>query len=65
MVQAMVADLPDPVIPNSVWNRWPVLTPSARRSIAVGWSPAGWKSDTTSKGRTNDGSIAGRSGREG
>ena len=47
MVQAMVADLPDPVMPSKVWNRSPASIPAASWSIAWGWSPAGSKSDTT------------------
>src|SRR5688500_695532 len=52
MVQAMVADFPEPVMPSSVWNRSPRSTPSAKAAIADGWSPAGWKSDTTLNGGT-------------
>ena len=42
-----MALLPEPVMPSSVWNRSPRLTPSANLAIACGWSPAGWKSETT------------------
>jgi hypothetical protein len=40
-VQAMVAVLPVPVAPSSVWNRSPAFSPSAISSIACGWSPVG------------------------
>ena len=51
IVHAMVADLPDPVIPSSVWKRSPRLMPSLSAAIAVGWSPAGANEDTTRNGR--------------
>ena len=47
IVQAMVADLPEPVMPSRVWKRSPPSIPAANASIAAGWSPAGAKSDTT------------------
>src|SRR2546428_3355408 len=52
MVQAIVALLPEPVMPSSVWNRSPRFTPSASEAIAFGWSPAGAKSETTLKSGT-------------
>src|SRR4051812_7567591 len=52
MVHAIVALLPEPVMPSSVWNRSPRLTPSASLAMACGWSPAGWKSETTLKSDT-------------
>ena len=42
----MVKVLPEPVTPSSTWVRSLSLTPSTRSLIAVGWSPAGSKSDT-------------------
>jgi hypothetical protein len=36
IVQAMVADLPDPVMPSNVWNRSPRTIPSVNLSIAAG-----------------------------
>ena len=59
MVQAMVALLPEPVIPSSVWKRCPAATPAARASMALGWSPAGWNGATTSKARRSLGTVAG------
>ena len=50
IVQAMVADLPEPVMPRRVWKRSPRRMPSDSASIALGWSPAGEKSDTTRNG---------------
>lgn len=55
MVHAIVALLPDPVMPNSVWKRSPRVMPSASEAIAVGWSPAGWYGDTTWKRCSSDG----------
>ena len=34
-------------MPSSVWKRSPAVMPAASWSIALGWSPAGSKSDTT------------------
>ena len=48
MTPAIVNDLPDPVMPSSVWNRSPAASPWLSDSIAAGWSPAGAKSDTSS-----------------
>ena len=45
-------DLPDPVMPSSVWYRSPASTPAASCAIAFGWSPAAWKSDTSSNSAT-------------
>ena len=45
-------DLPDPVMPRSVWYCSPASTPAASCSIAFGWSPAAWKSDTSSNSAT-------------
>ena len=47
IVQAMVALLPLPVMPSRVWKRSPRTTPSDSWAMAVGWSPAGAKSETT------------------
>ena len=53
IVQAMVALLPEPVMPSSVWNRSPRSMPSASCAMAFGWSPAGAKSETTLNGGTD------------
>ena len=50
MVQAMVALLPLPVMPSRVWKRSPRSTPALRAAIALGWSPAGLKSECTPNG---------------
>src|SRR5690606_7443192 len=50
IVQAMVADLPEPVMPSRVWKRSPASMPAASSSMACGWSPEGANSDTTWKG---------------
>ena len=55
IVQAMVALLPEPVMPSSVWNRSPRSSPCVSPSIALGWSPAGSNSDTTLNGWRLDG----------
>jgi hypothetical protein len=47
---AMVKVLPEPVTPNRVWDARPARIPSTSWAIAWGWSPAGWKDDTTLKG---------------
>ena len=52
MVQPIVALLPEPVMPSSVWKRSPRVMLSARSSMARGWSPAGSKSDTIWNGGT-------------
>ena len=52
MVQPMVALLPDPVMPRSVWKRSPRWMLSVSAAMAVGWSPAGSKSDTILNGGT-------------
>jgi hypothetical protein len=52
IVQAMVALLPEPVMPSSVCHRSPPSMPSASLATAYGWSPAGWKSETTWNGGT-------------
>src|SRR5918995_7436715 len=49
---AVVADLPVPVAPSSTTSCSPALTRRASSWIACGWSPAGWKSETTSNGAT-------------
>jgi hypothetical protein len=36
IVQAIVADLPDPVMPSSVWKRWPSSMPLVSAAIAAG-----------------------------
>jgi len=41
IVKAIVAVLPEPVTPSSVWNRSPVSMPSASPSRAFGWSATG------------------------
>ena len=41
MIQAIVAVLPVPVAPSSVWNRLPEATEAAISPIAFGWSPVG------------------------
>src|SRR5688572_15830020 len=59
--QAVVADLPVPVAPRSTVSCSPALTRRARSAIAAGWSPAGWKSETTWKGaRRRWRSVVGR-----
>ncbi len=50
IVQAMVALLPLPVMPSSVWNRSPRSRPLVNSAMAVGWSPEGSKSDTMRNG---------------
>ena len=50
--QAVVADLPVPVAPSSTTSCSPARIRCSRSSIAVGWSPEGWKSEITSKGAT-------------
>src|SRR5699024_885868 len=52
MSQAVVADLPVPVAPRRTMSCSPAVTRRARSAIAVGWSPAGSYSATTSKGAT-------------
>src|ERR1700722_13897992 len=49
MVQAMVALLPLPVMPSSVWYRSPRRIPAVSSAMARGWSPAGEKSATSLK----------------
>jgi hypothetical protein len=41
MIQAIVAVLPVPVAPSSVWKRSPDSRLSASLAIASGWSPVG------------------------
>ena len=50
--QAVVADLPVPVAPSRTTSFSPAWIRVARSAIAAGWSPLGWKSETTSKGAT-------------
>ena len=50
-----MALLPEPVMPSRVWYRSPPLTPSASDSIALGWSPAGPKGETTSNRCASEG----------
>ena len=57
IVQAIVADLPDPVMPSSVWKRSPRRSPSLSAAMAVGWSPAAPKSDTTWNGWLSTGAM--------
>src|SRR5690348_9184844 len=52
IVQAIVADLPEPVMPRRVWNRSPRSMPADRASMARGWSPSGLNSETTWNGGT-------------
>jgi hypothetical protein len=52
MVQPMVALLPEPVMPSSVWNRSPRVMPSASAAMAAGWSPAGSNGDTICRSGT-------------
>ena len=52
IVQPMVALLPEPVMPSSVWKRSPRWMLSVSVAMAVGWSPAGSKSDTIVKSGT-------------
>jgi hypothetical protein len=40
-IHAIVAVLPVPVAPRSVWKRSPASMPSDSPAIAVGWSPVG------------------------
>src|SRR5699024_4392916 len=47
---AAVADLPVPVAPSSTTSFSPAFRRSVSSAIAVGWSPAGWYSETTSSG---------------
>jgi hypothetical protein len=41
MIHAIVAVLPVPVAPRSVWYCSPACSPAVSCSIAVGWSPVG------------------------
>jgi hypothetical protein len=50
--QAVVADLPVPVAPSRTTSFSPASTREASSVIAWGWSPLGWKSDTTLNGAT-------------
>ena len=50
--QAVVADFPVPVAPSSTTSFSPAWIRRARSSIAVGWSPLGRYSLTTSNGAT-------------
>ena len=47
IIFAIVKVLPDPVTPNKVWWSKPSWRPDTKLLIAVGWDPAGSKSDTT------------------
>ena len=47
--RAIVADLPEPVMPSNVWNRSPASRPADSALIAAGCAPAGSQSDTTWK----------------
>ena len=59
---AMVNVLPEPVTPSSTWSRSYSPTPATSASIAVGWSPLGSYSDTSSKWMPPS-DLSGRSGR--
>ncbi len=37
----MIKVLPEPVMPRSVWNLFPLFIPESKDSIAFGWSPFG------------------------
>ena len=50
MVQAIVALLPEPVMPSRVWYRSPLAMPSLSAAMAAGWSPAGSNSETIRNG---------------
>src|SRR5581483_3539088 len=54
IVHAIVAVLPVPVAPISVWKRSPASSPSLRISIAFGWSPVGRYSEDVFSGGTGD-----------
>src|ERR1035438_5860091 len=56
----MVAVLPLPVMPSSVWYRRPSSTPWASWAIALGWSPAGWNGDSTKNLSTSYSLVAKR-----
>ena len=58
--QAVVADLPVPVAPSSTASFSPARTRRARSAMAVGWSPAGWKSDDDLEGRQAALEVGGR-----
>src|SRR5262245_25854233 len=62
MIQAIVAVLPVPVAPRSVWKRSPEETDAASSSIARGWSPVGRYSDVTRSSGTSR-RLAERNGR--
>src|SRR4051812_47795170 len=49
MTLAMVKVLPDPVTPIRVWYFSPVWKARVNFSMAWGWSPAGWKGDSSLK----------------
>ena len=51
----MVKVLPEPVTPSSTWSRSRRSRPSVSSLIAVGWSPAGRKSDLNSNGLPGSG----------
>ena len=58
-----MADLPVPVAPSSTTSCSPARTRRSSSSIAAGWSPDGWKSETTWKGATRrTRSVVGRTG---
>ena len=50
IVHAIVALLPDPVMPSRVWYRSPLAMPALSAAMAAGWSPAGSNSETIRNG---------------
>ena len=52
IVKAIVAVLPEPVAPRSVWNRSPFSTPATNPSRAFGWSATGTYAVLSLKGGT-------------
>ena len=49
IILAIVKVFPVPVAPSKTWFFSPLFKPSTNSTIALGWSPAGLKSDTTLK----------------
>jgi hypothetical protein len=58
----MVSVFPVPVAPSRVWCRSPRASPSVSSAMARGWSPAGAKGDTSSKGMGSCGWTANGNG---
>src|SRR4030095_4055558 len=65
IVQAMVALLPEPVMPSRVCHRSPLAMPWLSAATAPAWSPAGANSDTILNGVVDVAAIAGRLYRRG